>query len=464
MAQVAPDPGDGNPRVPNEPKESGWDRAATNRRQSTKNLSVLDLVKMKTKSKSKWSSLKDNRIPWYIIDPTGDQIKEQREIVRQMKTFGEHETRKGLAWAVSKVPPPPPLYPGWDMVTALALVFTALVTPFEVGFLPPPASGSEPLFIINRIVDAVFILDMISQFFTMYEKDTTNVTTDRRATFEMRLKPIAINYLTGWFTIDIVSVLTCLFDIIPLTTGASSPRAAGTLRTIRVLRLVKLVRLMKASKVMAGLASRISLSNFSRTIMRLLCKLFIATHYYACVLAILGSADPLKSWMATYGFCEPDMDAPDPSIADPICVDDPAYMYLQCVCWGLGLIIGFSWKPLFNGPYSPYYDLDRPNPGAFLSSFEQVAVLIMKTIGIMMWTLIFSALIRAVSFSDPEAVKYNQDVDKLNTFCVHNNLPGVMRREFRRYLSETRKARQADARTMVLKSLLSPKLMLDAAK
>ena len=49
-----------------------------------------------------------------------------------------------------------PASPGmnvWDIVTALALIFTALVTPFEVGFLPSAESPLEALFLINRLLD-----------------------------------------------------------------------------------------------------------------------------------------------------------------------------------------------------------------------------------------------------------------------------------------------------------------------
>jgi|TARA_B110001469_G_C9390821_1_gene201716 hypothetical protein len=49
-----------------------------------------------------------------------------------------------------------PTSPGmnvWDIVTALALIFTGLVTPFEVGFLSSAESPLEALFLINRLLD-----------------------------------------------------------------------------------------------------------------------------------------------------------------------------------------------------------------------------------------------------------------------------------------------------------------------
>ena len=60
------------------------------------------------------------------------------------------------------------LMPRWDVWTSIALVFTALVTPYEVGFLPASRSPLDPLFLINRIVDLTFFIDLCLQFFLMY--------------------------------------------------------------------------------------------------------------------------------------------------------------------------------------------------------------------------------------------------------------------------------------------------------
>ena len=55
----------------------------------------------------------------------------------------------------------------WDLVTTAGLVFTALVTPVEVAFLAAPSPAerwSDPLFLINRIIDLIFCFDMLIQF------------------------------------------------------------------------------------------------------------------------------------------------------------------------------------------------------------------------------------------------------------------------------------------------------------
>ena len=49
----------------------------------------------------------------------------------------------------------------------IALFFIALVTPFEVAFLPAADSPTEPLFLINRLLDLVFTFDLGLNFFIM---------------------------------------------------------------------------------------------------------------------------------------------------------------------------------------------------------------------------------------------------------------------------------------------------------
>ena len=62
----------------------------------------------------------------------------------------------------------------WDILTSIALVFTALVTPFEVSFLPPPTTDSlDVLFYVNRAVDVIFLIDMWLQFGLIFQVQDT---------------------------------------------------------------------------------------------------------------------------------------------------------------------------------------------------------------------------------------------------------------------------------------------------
>ena len=62
----------------------------------------------------------------------------------------------------------------WDLVTTSFLLFTAVVTPVEVGFTRQLGGLPEQWAIwwLNRLVDVVFIKDIVVQFFLPYQDET----------------------------------------------------------------------------------------------------------------------------------------------------------------------------------------------------------------------------------------------------------------------------------------------------
>ena len=60
----------------------------------------------------------------------------------------------------------------WDMITGVALIYTALVTPWEVAFAEPPTTALEAMFVFNRFIDCIFIVDMALQFQLIYQAPT----------------------------------------------------------------------------------------------------------------------------------------------------------------------------------------------------------------------------------------------------------------------------------------------------
>ena len=68
-----------------------------------------------------------------------------------------------------------PWLKNWDLLCVLSLVFVCFVTPYEVVFLEMDLEGGalnylrDPLFMVNRFVDSIFVVDMILQFFVAYQ-------------------------------------------------------------------------------------------------------------------------------------------------------------------------------------------------------------------------------------------------------------------------------------------------------
>ena len=95
----------------------------------------------------------------------------------------------------------------WDLMTASALVFTAIVTPVEVSFVESPKwadKWSNPLFLTNRAVDFVFIIDMALQFRVAYKSGGIHEGTR----WHVAPSEIANHYVRSkWFYIDGFSIL-----------------------------------------------------------------------------------------------------------------------------------------------------------------------------------------------------------------------------------------------------------------
>ena len=135
----------------------------------------------------------------------------------------------------------------WDFFTLSALFFTLTVTPFEVALLE---TKFDWLFILNWLVNLVFICDMVFNFILPYKESSK-----LGGGTVKEHKKIAKRYFSSWFAIDLISILP--FDSVEvfarLTTG-NSPFGdnAGTLKIIkmiRLLRLLKLARILRASRI-----------------------------------------------------------------------------------------------------------------------------------------------------------------------------------------------------------------------
>ena len=422
-------------------------------------------------------------IPWYIIDPTGMLIKEQRSNAatrlsldpdsggERLLCLSPHQTAMFLLRV-------PTLYPWWDAATAIALIFTALVTPLEVGFLPPATDASNGLWILNRIIDLVFVADMVFQFCTM-RKSAVEKAAAEDIEWEMDLKIIARGYLTSvWFPLDVMSIAPSGLEIVPILMGtADSNSGLRAFRTMRSLRLIKLVRLAKSSRIMARAMEYVSLSSTTQTAIGLTLQSLLLTHWFACILMISTTFDesPRNTWLFTHGYCTPDTSGEfvgDVTVGDSgsddeggwVCVE-LSFLYLNAFRWAMGLIY-HNTIPMFPnlGPFTPTF-VDSLNVyHAPFTVSEDVLLIILKLIGLGFWSLTISKLIHAITvLGNPATIAYQQDIDAVNRFCSFNRLPSYLARDLRRYMYNTREVHAERSRAAIY-SKLSPLLVTKVTK
>lgn len=61
----------------------------------------------------------------------------------------------------------------WDTVIAVTLIYTAVVTPYEIAFLPDTAVNA--LFVFNQLVNFIFAIDVVLQFFLHFQLPKSKV-------------------------------------------------------------------------------------------------------------------------------------------------------------------------------------------------------------------------------------------------------------------------------------------------
>jgi len=109
---------------------------------------------------------------------------------------------------------------------------TCIITPVNIAF-------SHEWDVYNAIVDGLFLLDVILIFNTAFYDEDLILIKDR--------KSIAKNYLTGWFTIDILAIIP--FDVF-LGSNSNAGDYNALVRVARFGRLYKLVKLTKIVRIL----------------------------------------------------------------------------------------------------------------------------------------------------------------------------------------------------------------------
>jgi len=156
-------------------------------------------------------------------------------------------------------------------VVGLASAFVAFVTPVQIGLLE---ITSDALLAVSLLVDFVFLVDLILQFFVM-----VHVPTPRGVQREVRLYKIALHYSRSWLLIDLVAVIP--WDLIGLTADARGTKIIRGLWTLKMLRLVKPSRIIHKIDIPFYVPYQQQLVLF-----RFLGFLLVICHWLSCVWAM----------------------------------------------------------------------------------------------------------------------------------------------------------------------------------
>ncbi|CEM24679.1 unnamed protein product [Vitrella brassicaformis CCMP3155] len=179
----------------------------------------------------------------------------------------------------------------YDSFMLFFIVFSAVLEPFVVCF---DVFLDSPWFELNRLVDAIFILDLFVNFNTGIESDG-QVILDRRQ--------IANKYLRGWFLFDLLASIP--IDLIFLwTVGGEKSTTAKYFRAFKLLKIARLLRLLRLGRIFERLEEALVLKGSVVSIIKFAILASLTCHWICCIFhvaALNTMYEDRESWVDDHG-------------------------------------------------------------------------------------------------------------------------------------------------------------------
>jgi potassium voltage-gated channel Eag-related subfamily H protein 7 len=302
----------------------------------------------------------------------------------------------------------------WDLVMVACLMFTAIVTPFEVAYIEPAFNG---LFIINRLVDLLFLIDLICQFFTPFYNG-------KMGGYVIGKGQIAKHYLMGWFTIDFVSILP--FDSVGMLLQNEAVNQLKIFRIVRLARLLKLLRVLKGSRIFKRWQSRIGMQHSTMTMWKYLITVFALCHWLACLWWIVIGIDDQTEQKFTSIY------------------DDGVGMWKVTnitetvpLSWATGYGMGTNeqWEQYLTSVYWSCMTVTTIGYGDVTpkTNAERGVAIFGMCVGAAAYAFIVGNICGIIATMDQATTEFNATLDDLNLYMAENRIPPEMRIRLREY-------------------------------
>ena len=235
-------------------------------------------------------------------------IETEQLHINQVNAFGQEEINNISIWDLARhsylffVPvfiPGTALLDQWDLTMIVCLFYVAIFAPLQMSYFSEIHNWNYPerwlfLFVVDRIVDVLFLVDIIITFRTSWKTEDNYMRYNEWKAIKKYVGTCRKG--PGWFWIDILSIIP--FNALALMKN-------NFVRPLRMLKMFKLIRVFKSIKIYARV-EKILARKLGYSTLRLLAftlALIFFSHILSCLLYLVyqqGQEQGHTTWLHVY--------------------------------------------------------------------------------------------------------------------------------------------------------------------
>ena len=281
----------------------------------------------------------------------------------------------------------------FDVVIFGSIVYLAFLIPLDIAMNIETFDVQEPLFWISRILDCLFIIDLVLTFFTALDPGhSVELILDKNV--------IAERYLKSWFLIDMISSIP--FDVLIWLSSASFGNdnlfaATRLLRFSKIIRVVKILRVMRLQRLNLTQSAAASGFNMFSDVAKNAAAIFYGAHWMTCCFIFL---------------CQ-ETEAEEHDIMQL----EGAERYIA------GLYYTFTYLTTVG-----FGDI------AADSSAQRIFMIFGLTIGSFTTTYFMSTIINLVATKNQEKTRERMMANRIEEYLLHRKIPDKLQHDIREYV------------------------------
>ena len=312
--------------------------------------------------------------------------KEHRKLFKREKICDtdtedeESENEKEIPWIIL---PDNPYKKILDLLIAILILYSAIITPYEIAF-----SDSNKSSWFEILIDVFLALDIVLTFFSAYTDDEENLVKNH--------KKIIKKYLKSWFIIDIISVL-------PLNNLFKNGKYSGLTKISKLPKLYRLIKLTKLLR-MTKMSSKGNLNRVTKFFMEKLKinanveRLFffvltflLMNHLCACFWYFMAKIEDFSpdSWVVRLGYMD----------------NSNLELYIISFYWTLTTVTTVGYGDITAG-----------------TTIERIYNLFIMSFGVLLYSFAIGSLSSIVSTLDQKSEEMNQKLQILSSIKKEFNL------------------------------------------